>query len=69
MQDRPIYGLSLGCERIFRLQYENYKIDVPLAHGSLYIIRGETNMYWTHSIVAEESKNDTDELRISLTFR
>ncbi len=69
MKEKPICGLSLGCKRIFRLQNREQQTDISLGNGSLYIIKGETNNYRSHSVVCEESKDDNSELCISLTFR
>jgi alkylated DNA repair dioxygenase AlkB len=61
-----IVGLSLGATRIFRFARYDKQYDIPLKSGSLYIIDGITNKYWSHEIVKDL---EITEPRISLTFR
>jgi alkylated DNA repair dioxygenase AlkB len=61
-----IVGLSLGVTRIFRFARYDKSFDIKLESGSLYIIDGVTNKYWSHEIVKDLEIVDP---RISLTFR
>lgn len=67
---RPIIAsLSLGCERIFQMKHNtlpNLKHSLLLEHGSLLIMKGDTQHYWKHQI-PKTSKNIQE--RINLTFR
>lgn len=70
-ENPTIASISLGAERIFRLQ--QYKgnlesptaLSIPLHHGDLLIMRGTVQKYWKHAV----DKDDTVEPRINLTFR
>ncbi len=60
--------VSLGAERnlTFRKKTDAEKcVDVPLPHGSLFYMSQLTQAYWTHAV----RKSNTDDARISLTFR
>jgi len=68
-----IIGLSIGDMRTLRLkrvlynkdnQYLNKDID--LNHGSIFILAGSTNKYFTHEI---EKTSQPKNIRYSLTFR
>ena len=64
-----IASLSLGAVRKFRLKHKNdTKIhhDISLSHGSLLLMRAETQHFWKHQI--PKSKK-VDQARINLTFR
>jgi alkylated DNA repair dioxygenase AlkB len=64
-----IASLSLGCNRVFALKHKHHKglqYKIPLAHGSLLIMAGDTQKYWLHAIAKEK---ETCEPRINLTFR
>ncbi len=68
---RPtIASLSLGEERTFVTKHKINKLLKPvrvrLASGSLLLMKGETQRYWTHGI-AKESRPCGP--RINLTFR
>jgi alkylated DNA repair dioxygenase AlkB len=64
-----IASLSLGCNRVFALKHKHHKglqYKIPLAHGSLLIMAGDTQKHWLHAIAKEK---ETCEPRINLTFR
>jgi alkylated DNA repair dioxygenase AlkB len=67
--DRPVIAsISLGAEREFRFKPKGGGGAVPvrLTHGSVLIMRGDTQRNWMHGI--EKSKSPCGE-RINLTFR
>lgn len=60
--------LSLGAERelVFRSQIDQeIKVRYSLPHGSLLYMTQTTQMHWVHAV----KKTNSDEARISLTFR
>lgn len=64
-----IASISLGEERFFHLRHKNdksLKQKVILKHGSLLLMKGETQHFWQHQIpkTAKQIKE-----RINLTFR
>jgi len=63
-----IASISLGETRTlqFKHKIDNNLIAVELNHGSLCIMRGETQHYWKHRIPPTRKKCG---LRINLTFR
>ena len=64
-----IASISLGAERTFRLRHKKDKTqkkNLILQHGSLLIMKGETQHHWQHCI--PKSKKDIKP-RINLTFR
>ncbi|GAB4019927.1 MAG: alpha-ketoglutarate-dependent dioxygenase AlkB [Bdellovibrio sp.] len=66
---RPVIAsLSLGTDRIFQMRHKNsgQRNDLLLEHGSLLVMRGDTQKCWKHQIA--KSKKIT-EPRINLTFR
>lgn len=68
---RPIIAsVSLGAPRRFRLRHRHRRdlepVNVELEHGSLLIMRGETQHFWRHQI--PRSRRPLG-LRINLTFR
>jgi alkylated DNA repair dioxygenase AlkB len=68
---RPIIAsLSLGEERTFVMKHKIDKLLKPvrmrLASGSLLLMKGETQRYWTHGIVKESRPCGP---RVNLTFR
>ncbi len=65
-----IVSVTFGETRMFRLRHKYLKnhpvIEIPLHHGSLLVMAGETNSYWEHQI----PKTKKEILpRINLTFR
>ena len=65
-----IASLSLGEERIFILKHKTRKDlkpkKLPLASGSLLLMKGETQRYWKHGIEKERHPCGP---RVNLTFR
>ncbi|MET0242746.1 MAG: alpha-ketoglutarate-dependent dioxygenase AlkB [Flavitalea sp.] len=64
-----IASVTFGQERVFRFRdykTKKEKYEVLLTHGSLLIMKGETQHYWEHSIPKSKSINDQ---RINITFR
>jgi alkylated DNA repair dioxygenase AlkB len=75
-----VLTVSLGATRTLRLKCvkgkaEGQTFDLPLTHGSLFVLGPETNKYWKHAIVkaprlVEGRQNDGEDCsRISLTYR
>ena len=63
-----IASLSFGAERRFLFKHKKTKetISVQLENGSLLVMKGETQAYWTHRLpISTKIKNP----RINLTFR
>ncbi|GLR17001.1 alkylated DNA repair protein [Portibacter lacus] len=63
-----IASLSLGQERVFHLKHKSkpLKESIKLGHGSLLIMKDETQKYWKHQI---PKSSKTMKPRINLTFR
>lgn len=63
-----IASLTFGEERVFKLRHQHSKqrVDLPLAHGSLLVMAGDTQRYWQHSI---SKSRQPMAARINLTFR
>lgn len=63
-----IASVSFGSSRIFKLRHLEDKTtkDIELSHGSLLIMRGETQHKWEHQIPKTSKKIGP---RINLTFR
>jgi len=65
-----IASVTFGGTRIFQLKHKfdkNFKIiNIPLQHGSLLIMKGETQHFWLHQV--PKTKKVIGE-RINLTFR
>lgn len=65
-----IASVTLGQSRMFHIKHKYRKdikpIHIPLAHGSLLIMRGATQYFWLHQ-VPKSSKPMAE--RINLTFR
>ncbi|WP_350291291.1 alpha-ketoglutarate-dependent dioxygenase AlkB [uncultured Croceitalea sp.] len=64
-----IASISLGQERFFHLRHKDdksLKQKIALQHGSLLLMKGETQHFWQHQIpkTAKQIKE-----RINLTFR
>ncbi len=63
-----IASISLGTTRTFEFRHnatrQTHKL--PLAHGSLLVMRGRTQLDWVHRIPKEPN---TEGERINLTFR
>jgi alkylated DNA repair dioxygenase AlkB len=68
-KDPVIASLSLGAVRKFKLKYRldsTIRYDISLGHGSLLLMKAETQHFWKHQI--PKSKK-VDQARINLTFR
>lgn len=67
-RNSTIASLSFGAERkfCFRHKRDPHATAILLEHGSLLVMRGETQTHWLHSL--PKSKNVTTP-RINLTFR
>lgn len=65
-----IASLSLGAERHFqmrnKLRKELDRVDIPLTHGSLLLMKGRMQTFWKHRV--PRSRRVTGP-RINLTFR
>lgn len=64
-----IASVSFGAERAFHLQHNSIKeekIKLTLEHGSLLIMKGETQHFWKHQIPKTAKPIGP---RINLTFR
>ncbi len=63
-----IVGLSLGEEREIVMESRDgkQKVKHALPPGSLFVMDGDTNNYWKHSIRKQPAKKNA---RISITFR
>lgn len=67
--DRPtIVSVSFGAARSFRMRHRSSGEDirVELSHGSVLVMRGETQQAWLHSIPKTDRAIES---RINLTFR
>lgn len=66
----PVIGsVSFGATRIFKLRNHQDKSlikSIPLTHGSLLLMKGETQHYWEHHI---PKTNEPAGGRINITFR
>ncbi|HIP36346.1 MAG TPA: alpha-ketoglutarate-dependent dioxygenase AlkB [Crocinitomix sp.] len=65
-----IASVSFGQTRIFQLKHiynkELKRINIPLNHGSLLVMKGTTQHYWKHQI---QKTTLQIQQRINLTFR
>lgn len=65
-----IASVSFGETRPFQLKHlyqkELNKVDIPLSHGSLLLMKGSTQHFWKHQI--PKTKRQIGQ-RINLTFR
>ncbi len=63
-----IGSLSVGAERKFSFKHKKTKetVSLTLHHGSLLIMKGETQKYWLHCL---PPTNKVNKPRINLTFR
>lgn len=67
--EKPVIAsLSLGAERKFVLKHrtKDEKISISLEDGSLLVMQGDTQKFWTHSLPKTKSVKAP---RINLTFR
>lgn len=64
-----IASITFGATRVFQIRHyqtKAHKIDVPLTHGSLLIMSGESQHHWEHQIPKTKKLLGP---RINLTFR
>lgn len=63
-----IASLSFGAERKFCFKHKKTKetTSLILQHGSLLVMKGETQTYWLHRLPPTKK---TDQPRVNLTFR
>lgn len=63
-----IASVTLGAERKFAFKHKEtkQKIDVILEHGSLLVMKGETQTHWLHRLPPTKKIHKP---RINLTFR
>jgi alkylated DNA repair dioxygenase AlkB len=63
-----IASVNFGAERVFQLRHTitKEKINLPLQHGSLLVMRGELQHFWQHQVPKTKK---VDKKRINLTFR
>ncbi|KTD35931.1 hypothetical protein Lnau_0915 [Legionella nautarum] len=63
-----IASVSFGAERQFSLRHKKQKavLKLPLGHGSVLLMSGETQHYWKHALPKSKLVNEP---RINLTFR
>lgn len=64
-----IASVSFGTERVFHLQHHSIpeaKLKITLEHGSLLIMKGETQHFWKHQLPKTAKPISS---RINLTFR
>lgn len=65
----PIASVSFGGSRCFKMKHKcdsSLKLDIQLSHGSLLLMKGETQHFWQHHVPKTRKKIDP---RINLTFR
>ena len=69
-QNPAIASVSFGATRPFQLKHVKNKalkkVDIPLSHGSLLVMKGTTQHYWKHQIPKTTRQIEP---RINLTFR
>lgn len=64
-----IASITFGATRMFQIRHyesKSHKIEVPLSHGSLLIMSGESQHHWEHQIPKTKKILGP---RINLTFR
>ena len=64
----PIASLSFGAERKFSFKHKitGEKVELTLEHGSLLVMKDETQSYWLHRLPPTKKVSAP---RINLTFR
>lgn len=67
-KDGAIGSLSFGAERRFCFKHKRLgtKTEITLEHGSLLVMKDQTQTHWLHSLPASKKIPD---YRINLTFR
>lgn len=68
MKNGAIGSMSLGAERKFAFKHKSTgeKIELMLEHGSLLVMKDETQTFWLHRLPPTKK---VSEPRINLTFR
>ena len=63
-----IASVSLGATRKFSFKHKenNHRVDVILEHGSLLVMKAETQTHWLHRLPPSKKVISP---RINLTFR
>ncbi|SEF43454.1 alpha-ketoglutarate-dependent dioxygenase AlkB family protein [Algoriphagus boritolerans] len=64
-----IASVTFGATRIFQIRHydtKNHKLEIPLTHGSLLLMTGESQHHWEHQIPKTKK---ILEPRVNLTFR
>lgn len=64
-----IASVTFGATRIFQMRHhatKNHKIEIPLTHGSLLLMTGQSQHFWEHQLPKTKKVNSP---RINLTFR
>jgi alkylated DNA repair dioxygenase AlkB len=64
-----IASITFGATRLFQVRHyetKSHKIDIPLTHGSLLMMSGESQNHWEHQIPKTKKVFGP---RINLTFR
>lgn len=64
-----IASVTFGATRVFQIRHyetKSHKIDLPLTHGSLLLMTGESQQHWEHQIPKSRKAFGP---RINLTFR
>ena len=67
-QHAAIASLSLGAERKFAFKHKqtHEKVELLLAHGSLLVMKNETQTHWLHRLPPTKKVQG---VRVNLTFR
>ena len=67
-REAAIASLSLGAERKFSFKHKQTKdnVSLTLRHGSLLVMKGETQSHWLHRLPPTKTVHG---LRVNLTFR
>jgi len=65
-----IASVSLGTTRVFEMRHRYDKslktLRLPLTHGSVLVMKGETQQFWRHQLPKDE---EITKPRVNLTFR
>lgn len=65
-----IASVSLGATRVFEMRHRYDKslktLRLPLTHGSVLVMKGETQQFWRHQLPKDE---EITQPRVNLTFR
>jgi len=64
-----IASVSFGATRDFiirRIDDHSKKLSIPLAHGSVLVMKGDMQRYWEHSV---PKRKKVSKARINVTFR